>query len=333
MITDFPHIHSAHCESGTLSGLLRFHGFNISEPMIFGIGAGLFFAYMPYIRYNSMPSLSFRIFPGHLQNNFNKRTNIRMTRKKFKDTRSAMDELDRLLDQNIPVGVITNLFYIPFFPEVNRFHYNNHNMIVYGKKDNIYQVSDPILENTAEISYDDLARARFSPGLRKLRGNMYFINEIPANIKLNHLIADGIKATCKNILTPMSLNGYRGIRHLSGRIKKWPKKLDEKMARRYMGNIIRMLEEVGTGGSGFRYMYAAFLQESAGILQNELLLSASEEMTLAGDTWREFSYHAAIICKTNQPPQDMFGAASDIMYLCSEIEEKVFRKLSKLSIY
>ena len=34
----------------------------------------------------------------------------------------------------------------------------------------------------------------------------------------------------------------------------------------FLGNIVRMQEEIGTGGGGFRFMYAAFLQEAGDVL-------------------------------------------------------------------
>jgi len=330
MIKDFPHIHAAHCETGTLSGLLRYHDFYISEPMIFGTGSGLYFAYMPYLKRNSIPFISYRIMPGWLSDKFKKRFNIEIVKKKYGSKSEAMDDMDRLLEQDIPVGLVTNLFFIPYFPDSYRFHFNNHNMIVYGKENGSYLVSDPIFDVPTTISADDLLRARFAAGLRNLKGDLYYISKTPADYDLKKIIPQAIRTTTKNILTPMPLNGYRGIRYLSKRVKKWPGKLGEKKAKLYLGNIIRMLEEVGTGGSGFRYMYAAFLQESASVMEKDLFLETSAGMTLAGDTWREFTYHAAVICKTKQPPQDMFDAASDILLRCSEAEENVFRKLSKL---
>jgi hypothetical protein len=330
MIREFPHQHTAHCETGTLSGLLRFKGFHISEPMIFGTGSGLYFAYMPYLKYNSVPLISYRILPGWLGKKFEKRFAIDIVRKKYSSKAEAMDDLDNLLEQNIPAGLVTNLFFIPYFPESYRIHFNNHNMIVYGKENGLYLVSDPIFEVPTTISYNDLAIARFSIGLRNLRGTLYYINQNSFDYDLKKIIPIAIKATTKNILMPMPLNGYRGIRYLAERIRKWPTKFDEKMSKLYLGNIIRMLEEVGTGGSGFRYMYAAFLQESAAIMEKDLFLETSAEMTLAGDTWREFSYQAAVIYKTKQPKQDLFNSASDILFRCSKIEERTFRKLAKL---
>jgi hypothetical protein len=332
MITEFPHIHSANCETGTLSGLLRFYGYNISEPMIFGISSGLFFAYMPYLKFKSIPFISYRILPGRLINNFDKKLHIGLTRKRYHSVTAAMDDLDRIIEQNLPVGLVTNLYYLPYFPESYRFHFNVHNLIVYGKENGSYLVSDPIFEEPAKISYTDLAKARFSVGLLNLKGDLFHINQVPCGYDLNSIVLDGIRNTVRHMLTFIPLNGYRGIRYVSERVKKWPKKMDEKMVRRYLGNIIRMLEETGTGGSGFRYMYAAFLQESGGLLKNDVLLEASRDMTLAGDTWREFSYQAAVICQTERPPQELFDVASEVLYRCAEAEKKIFRKLSGLSV-
>ncbi|HOY30395.1 MAG TPA: BtrH N-terminal domain-containing protein [Bacteroidales bacterium] len=330
MIKNFTHIHAAHCETGVLQGLLKHNGFNISEPMIFGCGSGLYFAYMPYIKRNSIPFISYRIMPGWLTNRFKKRFDIGIVRKKYRSKAEAMDDLDKLLMQNIPVGLFTNLFFIPYFPESYRFHFNNHNLIVYGKENGSYLVSDPILDVPSSISFDDLATARFAAGIRNLRGDLFYISSTSNSYDLQKIIPEAIHTSTRSMLTPLPLNGYRGIRYLSARVKKWPDKLGEKMSKRYMGNIIRMLEEVGTGGSGFRYMYAAFLQEAAMYYKKDLLLESSDKMTMAADTWREFAYHAAVICKTEQPPQDMFNAASDILVRCSETEEMVFRNLSKV---
>jgi len=64
--------------------------------------------------------------------------------------------------------------------------------------------------------------------------------------------------------------------------------------------IVRMQEEVGTGGAGFRYMYAAFLQEAASLFGSAELNDLSQEMTAIGDTWREFAVTAARIIKKGQ---------------------------------
>ena len=56
--------HAAHCESGVTASLFRHWGLELSEPMIFGVGAGLFFVYAPPIKIMEMPLISYRTLSG-----------------------------------------------------------------------------------------------------------------------------------------------------------------------------------------------------------------------------------------------------------------------------
>ena len=53
------------------------------------------------------------------------------------------------------------------------------------------------------------------------------------------------------------------------------------------------LKAAGTGGAGFRFLYAAFLQEAAALLQKPALRDLSLQLTAIGDGWRDFALHAA----------------------------------------
>ena len=44
------HSPAAHCENGAISSLLRFYGFDLSEPMIFGLASGLFFTHLTFVK-------------------------------------------------------------------------------------------------------------------------------------------------------------------------------------------------------------------------------------------------------------------------------------------
>ena len=58
-----------------------------------------------------------------------------------------------------------------------------------------------------------------------------------------------------------------------------------------------MLEEIGTGGAGFRFMYGAFLQEAADITGINELNDYCRRITEIGDLWRDFAYKASRIIK------------------------------------
>jgi hypothetical protein len=91
---DFIHRHSAHCESGSVSNLLYNYGIEASEPLVFGIGSGIFFGYFPFIKVQGMPSITFRNMPGRIMKNTARRLGIRFEKFTFKDPEKAMDALD-----------------------------------------------------------------------------------------------------------------------------------------------------------------------------------------------------------------------------------------------
>ena len=62
-----------------------------------------------------------------------------------------------------------------------------------------------------------------------------------------------------------------------------------------------MQEEIGTGGAGFRFIYASFLQELGQKTKNDTLIESAKLMTEAGDEWRNFALNAAKMAKGREP--------------------------------
>lgn len=90
-----------------------------------------------------------------------------------------------------------------------------------------------------------------------------------------------------------------------------------------------MQEEIGTGGGGFRFVYAAFLQEAAGVLKCDELNSFSAQMTEIGDQWRDFAVNASRVYKQRSQQKDVYNALADQLYLLSELEKSFFKNLKK----
>jgi len=65
----------------------------------------------------------------------------------------------------------------------------------------------------------------------------------------------------------------------------------------FVGHIVRMQEEIGTGGAGFRFIYAAFLQEAAQIASLPALGLLADRLTQIGDGWRALALQAARMVK------------------------------------
>ncbi len=131
---DFPHKQSSHCESGVTANLLTYYGLHLSEAMAFGIGTGLFFAYLPFIKINKLPLTTYRCEAGGIFKRVSKRLGCRVGTQKFKNPQKSMDALDEKLEQGIPVGCRTGAYWLPYFPPAFRFHFNAHNLVVFGKE-------------------------------------------------------------------------------------------------------------------------------------------------------------------------------------------------------
>jgi hypothetical protein len=156
---NFKHVQHAHCESGVTANLLLHNGITLSEPLIFGIGAGIFFAHLPFVKVSGIPGTAFRVWPGLIFKRVTQRLGITIRYKKFKDAESAMEALDQVLAKGIPVGMLSSVYYLDYLPEAFRFHFNAHNLIVFGKNGDQYLVSDPVMDKTTVISRESLAKA------------------------------------------------------------------------------------------------------------------------------------------------------------------------------
>lgn len=65
LILPYNHIQTAHCENGVGTGLLKHHGLEfMTEPLMFGLGSGIFYIHIPFLMINGGPAISYRSMPG-----------------------------------------------------------------------------------------------------------------------------------------------------------------------------------------------------------------------------------------------------------------------------
>jgi hypothetical protein len=318
---------SAHCESGATTNLLNFYKLKMNEPLAFGIGSGLYFGHLPFMKMNYMPVTTFRSQPGLIFIRTCKHLGIKYFRKSFSDPEQSMIELDKVLDSGTPVGLQVGVYNLPFFPAEYRMHYNMHNMVVHGRDGDKYYIADSIVPGDHIMTRNELKRVRYPKGDFNPKGRMYYITEIPKEVDYNTAVIKGIKKVIFEMTPPFWMVGVRGIRFLAGRLRKWPVKLGEKTASRYLGQLIMNQEEIGTGGCGYRYMFAAFMIEAAKILDDPKFLEFSKQVNDIATKWREFSYQGARNCKERSGPEVTYDLLADILLQIADMEEKLFKDL------
>lgn len=324
---EFQHKHAAHCESGVMSSMCSHHGLVLSEAMVFGLSNALTFAYLPFLKMAGMPLIAYRSMPKSIIKGLQKNIGLQMKFEQFSNPEKGGRRLDELLEQGVVVGAQTSVYWLPYFPEEMRFHFNAHNLMVVGRENDTYTISDPVFEHLVESDSKSLLKARFVKGVMAPKGVLYYPTFVPQQIDYIKVLPKCIKRTAKSMLnTPVPIAGLKGIYFLANSIRRLEGK-DERYSRLFLGHIIRMQEEIGTGGAGFRYIYASFLQESGELIGNSKLLVCSEMMTATGDAWREFALLIAKSIRAKNKNSIDYDAVAKKLESVADSERRVYKGL------
>lgn len=331
IIENYPHQRGIHCETGSIKNMLKFHGYEINETMIFGIGSGYDFMHFPFRFFDGHEIPIFRSFSVQVLRKFARRMGMDIGVSHFINKKRSMDVLDALLMKNTPVGLVAEVSRLPFFPLRER-QFSGHHFVVYGKEGNEYIVGDTdshFPDNSAQrITYEDLINARFTTDLLSPRGALFYIKSIPDVFDIKKGILSGIKTTCYNMLDiHMPFFGVKGIYFLSKRMKKYVTVYGEKHAWENIKFQIYISEEGGSGGSGFRYLFHNFLEEAALYIKNDELLELSVAMRDIADTWQYFALEAHRQYEGRKEKNII--SLSDIIYSIAQKEETFFRELKE----
>lgn len=327
---EFQHSQASHCESGVMSSMLRHHGLPISEPMTFGLASALSFAYLPFIKINGLPLVAYRMPPKFIIKGLQKPLALKMRFETFSNQEAGVKRLDDLLAEGRIVGMQTSVFWLPYLPEDLRFHFNAHNVLAFGKdaSSGDYRLSDPVAETTVTCPAHALQRARFAKGALAPKGLLYYPTGKPEVPDWSRVIPGAIKKTTRIMLdTPLPIIGVRGIRCLANAIARLDRRGNDAQSKMFIGQVVRMQEEIGTGGAGFRFIYASFLQEAAELLARPALDELAERLTEIGDDWREFALTTARMIRDREPLAP--ATLADKLRLIADREQAFFRDLRR----
>ena len=321
----YQHRHAAHCESGVAANMFSYYGGAMSEAMAFGVSSGLSFAYLPFVRLIGFPLIAYRMPPRFILKGVARALRARMHFETFRDPQAGMQRLDALLGEGKVVGLQTSVFWLPYFPQDMRFHFNAHNLLVFGKEGDDYLISDPVGEEPQRCASADLQRARFAKGALAPKGMLYYPN-VGNSLEISPAtVRQAILKTTRVMLAPLPLIGVRGIRTLARKVARLAPQ--DPYSINYIGHIVRMQEEIGTGGAGFRFLYVAFLQEACALPGLAVLAGFPERLLAIGDEWRAFALATVRMVKGRdavEPPK-LAGLLREL----ADKEEAFFRDLRK----
>lgn len=329
-VENFKHIHGGHCETGSVSSLVTNFGYPLSEPMTLGISSSINFAYFPFVKIWGKPLIAFRMMPASVIKGVRKRLGIQFATKSYKDQDMAMAELDELLSKNIAVGMQTSVSFLTYFLPDFRIPFNGHMTIAIGKDGDEYIMSDPFFDRIVRIKADDLKKARFAKGVNAPKGFIFYPTYVPDNIYYPPVIKKAIKKTINMMLQPVfPYVGLKGLLTYTKSIEKLKGHPNKRYPGQYLSQIVLFQEEVGTGGGGFRFMYAAFLREAYDMLKIPELLTASQQMNETGDLLRKAAGACAKVMRSKNGDYDL----DEVIRLYREsayAEKEVYLTLKKI---
>ena len=329
ILVPFRHKMAAHCESGSITSLLNNAGLDITEPLVFGISSGIFFGYFHKMKSFTFPTFIVRNKPGQMRKNIAKRLGIKFYTQKFNNPVKGQEKLDQLLEKGIPVAVQVDFYYMDYIPAWERVHINVHFIVIVGKNESKYIVSDSYFPQLVELEAESLRKARFAGGSMSPKGFLFYPEHIPQKSDYRKAITKGIKKACFNMLKiPISFLGVKGIRMMGKKIVDWPSfaRDPEHLSHEIM-KINILLEDQGTGGAGFRFLYATFLQQAADLIKRPELIDFSAKMMEIGDGWREISLFSARIGKNRDLDKERLLELGEMLSQRALAEEDFFTKL------
>lgn len=250
-----------HCGSSAIRDLLEFHGVMMSEACCFGLGAGLGITYVelpgsrtPFIVHVRSMGFEEKVFAA---------LGVPFSWSSYSDKPSASADLYHALHENRPALLLTDIFHLPYFG--SKTHFPGHAIVAWLRDEERDEVliSDTERPGLTAVPAASLADARFSTAPPFIHhGNLFaprYLDTCVTPARMRQAIFDNAYALA---------NGDRlsGLAALDTWVEALPRWAADENWRWSLRFAYQVIEKRGTGGAGFRAMYAEFLEEAGEVL-------------------------------------------------------------------
>ncbi len=279
-LANFIHTPGVHCSSTCIQDLVRFDGLEISEAMAFGLGAGLGFIF--YQDKALSPSSRFNGRSTNLEENFYRCIGQPITWREEWD----FDSLKISLKNGRPVLAKTFLAHLPYYDPAD---FPGHGVIVTGFDESTGKLSiaDSLSESLFKIPVDDFHKAIAvdCPPFMKA----YSWASAPSiHFKIEASLLQKAIVNMAEIMlqSDSKKEGLTAMETAIDEIPGWAEDDDWQWHARF---AYQSIEKRGTGGAGFRPLYADFLNEASHYLPEIKLLKLEEAVRQSALLWQEMA--------------------------------------------
>ncbi len=325
LIKDFIHRPGVHCESTALRNIYEFYGFKFTEPMIFGLGSALGFVYWK-TEWMKFPFIGGRIndLDRNLCDNLGVGLEIHMTSSR----RKAYQSLKELISSGIPVAIHVDMPYLKYLKLSKEAHFGAHAVVVAGldEERGIAYIADTQYQKLQIATLGELEEARASKFGPFPAQNAWLEFKFPLKLSpLDEAIKRAIVKAADSMLNPPIKNlGIKGIRHFGSEIVTWPEEYPpQEFGWGYKFAYV-YLEEDGSGGCCFRYLFSRFLREASECIKSDELKSLGDKYEQVGRRWTEVAHLVQDI-----PNGGKVGDIQKLLFEIADEEEGIFSVLKK----
>jgi hypothetical protein len=287
LLAGFAHRPGIHCGSTALADALRVRGVDLSESMVFGLGAGLGFYY--FVSPALSPSHLFTGRTAHLERNACEVLGAPIRERSEEDPERAWAGVREAVDRGLAPILSTDLAELPYAG--TRTPFGGHRVVLAGHDEarGVAFLADGDRPGLEEVPLDRLDRARASVAPPfGVAGRPWLEVDAPARARpLRDALRDALRRQAREMLLDVDgASGMSALERFAADLPRWPAEASDEADRvwcfRYAFQVI---ERRGTGGGLFRTIYARFLREAEAALPALAGLGLTARMEALAHGW------------------------------------------------
>jgi hypothetical protein len=264
ILRGFEHRPGVHCGSTALADALRVRGVSISEPMAFGLGAGLGFYCF------ASPAFSpTHLFVGrsvHLELTACEVLGAPVREREEEDPARAWEGVRAALERGLAPILATDLSELPYWATRTRF--GGHRVVLAGwdpeRGTALLADGDRAALEEVPLAVLDRARGAVAPPFGRGGRPWLEVDAPPQPRPLPEAVRDALRRQARDML--LDVDGAAGVSALerfAAELPDWPSRAASEADRAWCFRFAyQSIEKRGTGGGLFRALYARFIEEA-----------------------------------------------------------------------
>lgn len=319
IIPGWIHAQGKHCASTAISNAMRYWGFDFSEAFCAGLGAA------PCTYYLKLPGTSptklvYTRSPA-LEETFFKALGLPFRWRTHSTPQALTDDEKTLIRDGVPLMLRLDLKYLEYYKTSTSF--SGHIVLNWGFDDEAVFYGDTHFEGLQRVPLESTRLARHAKGVPVNLNGEWIPFERPNPRPLAEAIPAGLLVAARQNLQSGGADfGIAGIRTLAGDLEAWADAPDWQWCMRFTYQVI---EKRGTGGGGFRLLYAQFLDEASKIRPDLVNADDVSLMFAIADKWSKAS--ALFKRESEKEAPNGLRDISAALLEIADAEEKVYGRI------